>query len=124
MAVHKFITKRPPVRYDPPAIKWRIGETAHMATKVNSTRWEIYMQEDTEIKPISSYTLILNFGVQMTKGVCLISLRQEIKAKGLSLHDGIVSEDTDNIIVTLQNNSETLVTMRKGDSLCYINHHI
>ena len=123
MPVHKFITKRSRVRHEPSPIKWLVRETPYMPIRVNSTKWEIFAQKDIEIQPTSSLTLLFPFGVRMTRGICLISLRQEIKTRRLSLHDGTVSEDVDDIIITIQNNSEKIVNLLKGASLCYINYH-
>jgi hypothetical protein len=54
------------------------------------------------------------------QGVCSVSLRQNLKVKRCSLHDGFVAEPVDDIIVTIQNNSDDAVTILKGDSLCFI----
>jgi hypothetical protein len=54
------------------------------------------------------------------QGVCLVSLRQNLKVKRCSLHDGFVAEPVDDIIVTIQNNSDVAVTILKGDSLCFV----
>jgi len=56
----------------------------------------------------------------MTKGKCLVLLRQNIIAKGCTLQDGTVSEDVEDIIITIQNNSDTAVIIKERDSLCYI----
>ena len=54
----------------------------------------------------------------------LVSLRQVIKEKGCSLQDVTISEDVVDILITIQNNSESVVSIDKGDSLCYINYHV
>ena len=123
MAIHKFITKRSRVQHEPTPIKWLVRDTAHMPGRINSTKWEIFAQKDIEIQPTASLTLQFPFGVRMTRGICLISLRQELKTKKLSLHDGTLSEDVDDIIITIQNNSEKIVNLLEGASLCYINYH-
>jgi hypothetical protein len=60
----------------------------------------------------------------MTRGLCLISLRQDLKLKRLSLQDGVVSEDVDDIIITIQNNSDSIITINAGQSLCFINYSL
>src|SRR6218665_1832508 len=130
MPIHKFITKRNPssnikTRFHKD-IFWLSKEVAHKAIRkiVNSPRWEIFAQRAIEIQPRSSVSLELGFGVQMTRGVCLVSLRQVIKETGCSLQDGTISEDVEDIAITIQNNSESVVSINKGDSLCYINYHV
>lgn len=59
----------------------------------------------------------------MTRRMCLISLRKNIKEKRCSLQDGFVCEHVTDIIITVQNNSDTAVTVNEGDSLCYINYY-
>jgi len=120
MPIHKFITKR---RHEPPAIRWRVRETTHMPAQIHSSKWEIFAQRDIKIKPSSSVTLALAFGVQMTRGMCSISLRQRLKEMRCSLQDGVVSENVEDILVTIQNNSDTIVTINEEDSICYINYH-
>lgn len=130
MPIHKFITKRNPsskirTRFHND-IFWLPKEVTHKAIRriVNPPRWEIFAQRAIEIQPRSSVSLELGFGVRMTRGVCLVSLRQVIKEKGCSLQDGTISEDVEDIVITIQNNSESVVNIDKGDSLCYINYHV
>src|SRR6218665_1545753 len=130
MPIHKFITKRnlsskirTRFHYD---IFWLPKEVTHKAIKriVNPPRREIFAQRAIEIQPRSSGSNELGFGVRMTRGVCLVALRQVIKEKGCSLQDGNISEDVEDIMITIQNNSESVVNIDKGDSLCYINYHV
>lgn len=130
MPIHKFITKRNPyskirTRFHND-IFWLPKEVTHKAIRriVNPPRWEIFAQRAIEIQPRSSVSNELGFGVRMTRGVCLVSLRQVIKEKGCSLQDGTISEDVEDIVITIQNNSESVVNIDKGDSLCYINYHV
>ena len=58
----------------------------------------------------------------MTKGICLASLKQEIKEKKCSLQDGEIAS-TEDIIVTIQNNSGHEVIINEGDSLCYVSYY-
>jgi hypothetical protein len=89
----------------------------------HSPRWEMFAQQATTIEPGSSRTLVLAFRVSMTAGICLVSFRQDIKEKRRSLQYGTVSEDVEDIIITIKNNSDWVVTINEGDSLCYINYH-
>src|SRR6218665_3719703 len=93
MPIHKFITKRNPsskirTRFHND-IFWLPKKVRHKAIRriVNLPRWEIFAQRAIEIQPRSSVSLELGFGVRMTRGVGLVSLRQVIKEKGCSLQD-------------------------------------
>src|SRR6218665_3722448 len=130
MPIHKFITKRNPstkirTRFHND-IFWLPKEVTHKAVGriVNPPRWEIFAQRAIEIQPRSSVSNELGFGVRMTRGVCLVSLRQVIKEKGCSLQAGTISEDVEDIVITIQNNSESVVSIDKGESLCSINYHV
>src|SRR6218665_2602163 len=130
MPIHKFIRKRnPSSKIRTPFhndIFWLPKEVTHKAIRriVNRPRWEIFAQRAIEIQPRSSASNELGYGVRMTRGVCLVSLRQAIKEKGCSLQDGSISEDVEDIVITIQNNSESVVSIDKADSLCYINYHV
>lgn len=118
MPIHKFIHKyqRPielPVVYRPHT------DLQHPPTARNG-RWEVYAQESFTIQPRSSFTAILKFGVLIRRGMIFISLKQDLKIKRCSLQDGVVSESVDDIIVTIQNNSDIEVLINAGDSLCYV----
>src|SRR6218665_41843 len=130
MPIHKFITKRNPsskirTRFHND-IFWLPKEVTHKAIRriVNPPLWELFAQRAIEIQPRSSVSNELGFGVRMTRGVCLVSLRQVIKEKRCSLQDGTISKDVEDIVITIQNNSKSVVNIDKGDSLCYINYHV
>jgi hypothetical protein len=126
MPIHKFITKRNPpirVRTRPDSIFWRPKEVTYGPIR-QGLRWEIFAQRPITIQPKTSMTLELGFGVRMTKGKCLVSLRQKLIEKELLLQDGTVSEDVEDIIITIQNNSDTAVIIKERDSLCYINYYL
>lgn len=126
MPIHKFITKRNSprrARTQPKSVVWLPKEVTHKAIRQQGTqRWEIFAQRAITIQPRSSVSQELGFGVRITRGVCLISLRQAIKEKRCSLQDGTISEDVQDIVITIQNNSDSVVTLNEGDSLCYINY--
>ena len=127
MPVHKFIVKHKNrnARTQPDSIYWTPKKVTHEPIRRNGgLRWEIFTQKEITIKPKETTTLILGLGIRMTKGVCLVSLRQEIKMRRLSLQDGTISEDVEDIIITIQNNSEVQVTIREGDSLCFIDYRL
>ena len=118
MPIHKFITKyqRPP---EAPVVYRPHQDLQHPAIS-RSGRWEIFAQETFTIQPRSSFTAILRFGVLIRRGMVFVSLKQYLKVKRCSLQDGVVSETVDDVIVTIQNNSDTPVTINGGDSLCFV----
>ena len=84
MPILNFITKRNPsskIRSQfHNDIFWLSKEVAHKAMRriVNPPRWEICAQRAIEIQPRSWVSHELGFDVRMTRGVCLVSLRQVI----------------------------------------------
>src|SRR6218665_3462946 len=104
MLIHKFITKRNTSSKTRTRLQndifWLPKEVTHKAIRriVDPPRWEFFAQRAIEIQPILSVSHELGFGVLMTKGVCLVSLRQVIKVKGCSLQDGAISEDVEDIV--------------------------
>lgn len=120
MPLHKFIHKyeRPP----PPPVRWRPHEgLAYPPNQLNG-RWEIFTQQPLSIQPRSAIALSLGFGAIIVRGVCLVSLRQTIKEMRCSLQDGFIAESVENIIITIQNNSDVIVNIAAGDSLCIVTH--
>src|SRR6218665_1871132 len=104
MPIHKFITKRNPynkirTRFHNDLF-WLPKEVTCKAMKriLNRPRWEIFAQRAIEIQPRSSVSHELGFGVRMTRKVCMVSLRLDIKEKGCSLQDGTISEDVEDIV--------------------------
>jgi len=129
MPMHKLITKRyipNRVRIQPVSVFWVPKEVTHRAIRTpgSSQRWEIFAQTAITIQPRTSISQQLGFGVRIIRGVCLVSLRQAIKEKRCSLQDGTISEDVEDIVVTIQNNSDSVVIINEGNSLCYINYHV
>lgn len=115
MPVHKFITKHAASQ-----TQWLTKKVPHPPTQLDGNRWETFAQKVFTLNPRSSVTLLLGLGVSMARGMCLISLRQDLKEKRCSLQDGTVCEDVDDIIITIQNNSDSPVRINEGDSLCYV----
>lgn len=127
MPVHKFVRKytQEIKRVQPNSVFWIPKQVTHSPIRLNGgLKWEIFAQNNINIQPKGIFTAILGFGVRMTRGLCLISLRQDLKLKRLSLQDGVVSEDVDDIIITIQNNSDSIITINAGQSLCFINYSL
>lgn len=122
MPIHKFIHKyeRPP----PAPVKWLQHENLAHPVNPLPRKWEIFSQEQITIHPRLAITLSLGIGVLIIRGVCSVSLRQTLKEKRCSLQDGFVAESVDNIIVTIQNNSDNVVNISAGESLCFVSHQV
>lgn len=118
MPIHKFITKCQ--RPEEPPIVYRPHSDLQYPPLAQNGRWEIYAQESFKIQPRSSLTFVLRFGVLVRRCMVFVALKQSLKIKRCSLQDGVVSETVDDIIVTIQNNSDAEVTINAGDSMCVI----
>lgn len=86
--------------------------------KENQNKCVIFLQEDIILQPNTSKIITLQMGVQLSFGVVLISLTQELKMQKCSLSNESIVEDTDNIVVTLHSNADKPLTIKAGDVLC------
>jgi dUTPase len=124
MPVHKFITEpgREIQLLQPDSIHWLPQKVKHNPIRQSGgLRWEIFAQSTITIQPKGTHMTELGFGVRMTgEGLCLLSLSKDLKQKQCCLQDGSVTFDVDDIIVTIENKSDSLVTINEGQSLCYI----
>jgi hypothetical protein len=120
MAIHKLITKPPIPKVPPKAILWLPANVEYPPKKMNDNMWQVYVQEEIVIPRQSVKIVALKFGVKLTLGVVLISLKQQLKSLRCSIQNESVVEDTQDIIITLQNNSSNDLTIRAGESICYI----
>jgi len=124
--IHKFGTK--PVRsknFLVNPVEWLPKkELTHIPLRqYGSQRWEIFAQREITIEPKETETIESGLGVRMTRGWCGISLRQEILASGCALQgEGIVTGDIADIVVTISNDSDSVVTIIEGDLICIIYH--
>jgi len=110
-------------RTQPTSVHWVPKEVTHRPIRLlGGLRWEMFSQNDITIPSKGTMAFELGLAVRMTRGICLISLRQYIKEKRCSLQNAIVSENVDDIIITIQNYSDSDVTIQSGDSLCYVNY--
>ena len=120
MPIHKFIHKSK--RSPPASVKWLPHENlAHPAEPLYG-KWNIFAQQSLTIQPKAALTIALGIGVRLFQGVCSVSLRQSLKEKRCSLQDGTIAESVNDIIVTIQNNSEVAVNIDEGESLCFVTH--
>ena len=123
MVVHKFWKSQPPPKVLRPTmtVEWKPRmDVKYPPTKITPATWEIYAQERITIPPHEAKFIFLSFGVAMSKGMVLVSLKQELKYKHLSIQDETVVEDVDDIIVMIQNNSSSSVIIDEGSPVCYV----
>src|SRR6218665_93121 len=128
MPIHKMGFTKPVLerheRAQPTFVHWISKEVRHSPNRLLfGLRWEMFSQNDINIPSNGTIALQLRLGVRMTRGMCLISLRQCIKEKGCNLHNAIVAENVDDIIINIQY-SDSDVTINKGDTLCYVNYSV
>jgi dUTPase len=121
MPIHKFIRK-PAVPANPPvAVLWYPAENLeYPAQRINNYKWKIFAQENLTIKPHDTKTIMLQFGVEMSIGVIIVSLDQEFKKIKCSIQNESVVESTSDIVISVCNNSDKDVIINKGDTLCHL----
>ena len=123
MTGHKFGKSQPPPKVLKPTmtVEWKPRmDVKYPPIKITPATWEIYAQERLTIPPHEAKFIFLMFGVAMSKGMVLVSLKQELKYKHLSIQDETVIEDVDDIIVMIQNNSSSSVVIGEGSPVCYV----
>jgi dUTPase len=122
MPVHKFIHKYPQPPSTPPvAVLWYPSEDVkYPAERDHTHKWKIFAQEDMSVQSHNVSSIELKFGVEMSFGVTIVSLTQQLKKVKLSIQNESVVETADDIVITIQNNSNNDITIRAGDALCYL----
>ena len=119
MNIHKFHVK--PKTTPPKAIHWRpLREVKYPALKINSITWEIFSQEDIKLKPKEAKQLRLGLGFIMSQGVVLSSLANSLRNKWCSLQNKVSLEDSEDIVITITNNSNHIVDIQSHELLCRV----
>ena len=119
MNIHKFNVK--PKTSPPKTIHWRpLREVKYPALKVNSITWEIFSQEDIKLKPKEAKQLRLGLGFIMSQGVVLSSLANTLRNKWCSLQNEVRLEDSEDIVITITNNSNHIVDIQSHGLLCSV----
>ena len=119
MNIHKFNTK--PKTIPPKTIQWRqLQEVKYPARKVNSMTWEIFSQQDIKLKPKEVKQLQLGFGFMMSEGVVLVGLSNSLEFKRCSLQNEVSLEDSEDIVITITNNSNEIVDIQESMLLCHV----
>ena len=86
--------------------------------------YEIFAQREITIQPNETAALETGLGVRMTKGWCGVTLGQEILASGCVLRgEGVITENAaDGIVITIVNDSASVVTIAEGAPVCVVYH--
>ena len=86
MNIHKFSVK--PKSIPPKMIEWvPLQNLKYPAKKVNSITWEIFSQEDIELKPKEVKQLKLGLGFMMSEGIVFVSLANSLREKLCSIQN-------------------------------------
>ena len=119
MNIHKFNVK--PKTNLSKTIHWQpLREVKYPALKINSVTWEIFSQENIKLKPNKSKTLQLGLGFIMSEGVVLAALANSLKNKRCSLQNEVSLENSENIVITITNNSNEIVNIEEPELLCRV----
>ena len=119
MHIHKFNTK--PETIPPKTIHWHpVRDVKYPVLKINSITWEIFSQEDIKLKPKEAKQLRLGLGFIMSQGVVLSSLANSLRDKWCSLQNEVSLEDSEDIVITITNNSNHIVDIQSHELLCRV----
>ena len=76
--------------------------------------------EDIKLKPKEVKQLQLGLRFEMSEGVVLTALDNSLTNKRCSLQNEVSLEDTEDIIITITNNSNEIVDIEKHKPLCRV----
>jgi hypothetical protein len=124
MPVHKFIHKYPlPPSMPPTDVLWYPAEDVKYPAKRDHTlEWKIFAQEDIIVESHNAASIELRFGDELQIGVIIVSLTQQLKRLKLSIQNESVVETADDIVISIQNNSNNDIMIRAGDALCFLTY--
>ena len=119
MNIHKLNAK--PKTILPKTIQWRLQqEVKYPVRKINLMTWEIFNQQEMNLKPKEVKQIQLGLGFMMNEGVVLVGLANSLKYKRCSLQSEVSLEDAEDIVITLMNNSNETVNIKELDLLCRV----
>ena len=119
MNIHKFNVK--PKTNLSKTIHWKpLQEVKYPALKINSITWEIFSQENIKLKPNEAKQLQLGLGFIMSEGVVLVALANSLKDKRCSLQNEVSLENSENIVITITNNSSEIIEIEEPELLCRV----
>ena len=118
MNIHKSNVKP---KYDShKTIKWLIPrDVKHPAKKINTSTWKIFCQENIILRPNEVKPLTLGVGFTMSDGVVLVCLANSLREKRCSIQNEVNLENTNDIIISISNNSKEPINIRENEVLCF-----
>ena len=122
---HKFGRKpeRLNIRRQPNTVHWIPGmDVEHPPVKRTPVTWEIFTQEEIRVPARAKKVVLIQFGVMMSRGMVMTSLKQGLKYLRCSIQNEIIIESVDDILITLQNNSANDIIIGKGEPLCFVHY--
>ena len=119
MNIHKFNVK--PKSIPSKTIKWApLLFKKYPAKKIKSNTWEIFSQDNIELQPKEVKQITLGLGFMMSEGVVLVSLANSLRGKLCSIQNEVNLEDTDDIIISVSNNSKEVINIPQHSVLCFV----
>ena len=119
MNIHKFNVK-PKTNLSKTIHLKPLQEVKYPALKINSITWEIFSQENIKLKPNEAKQLQLGLGFIMSEGVVLVALANSLKNKRCSLQNEVSPENSENIVITITNNSSEIIEIEEPQLLCRV----
>ena len=106
-----------------PLLRWIVPTNLeHRPVKISSKTWRVFCQESFVIAPKTTKTVKLPIGVELSDGVILTSLAQDLKVKRCSLQNELTLSSVNNVVVTIQNNSDIEVSILEGTPMCLVSY--
>ena len=106
-----------------PLLRWIVPTNLdHRPVKISSKTWRVFCQESFVIAPKTTKTVKLPIGVELSDGVILTSLAQDLKVKRCSLQNELTLSSVNNVVVTIQNNSDREVSILEGTPMCLVSY--
>ena len=106
-----------------PLLRWIVPTNVnHRPVKLSSRTWQVFCQESFVIAPKSTKTVQLPIGVELSDGVIMTSLPQDLKVKRCSLQNELTLDSVNNLFVIIQNNSDRKVSILEGTLLCLVSY--
>ena len=106
-----------------PLLRWIVPKNLdHRPVKISSKTWRVFCQESFVIAPKTTKTVKLPIGVELSDGVILTSLAQDLKVKRCSLQNELTLSSVNNVVVTIQNNSDREVSILEGTPMCLVSY--
>ena len=104
-----------------PLLRWIVPTNLdHRPVKISGKTWRVFCQESFVIK--TTKTVKLPIGVELSDGVILTSLAQDLKVKRCSLQNELTLSSVNNVVVTIQNNSDREVSILEGTPMCLVSY--